>query len=64
MGKDTTYTLRLSSELKKAIKIAAKKDHRSVASLLEKIVIDYLQKERIEIDSMTADEPDLTQKSN
>jgi hypothetical protein len=48
MVKDTTYTLRIDGALKKALTIAAKKDRRTVASLLEKIIVDYLEKQGIE----------------
>ena len=48
MTKDTTYTLRINRNLKEALAIAAKKDRRTVASLLEKIIVDYLEKEGIE----------------
>ena len=48
MAKDTTYTLRINSKLKEALAVAAKKDRRTIASLLEKITVDYLEKQGIE----------------
>jgi len=48
MAKDTTYTLRINSKLKEALAVAAKKDRRTISSLLEKIIVDYLEKEGIE----------------
>jgi len=48
MAKDTTYTLRINSKLKEALAVAAKKDRRTISSLLEKITVDYLEKEGIE----------------
>jgi hypothetical protein len=45
MGKDATYTLRLDSRVKDALKAAAKKDRRTISSLLEKLIYDYLTKE-------------------
>jgi predicted transcriptional regulator len=45
MGKDATYTLRLDSRVKDALKTAARKDRRTVSSLLEKLIYDYLTKE-------------------
>ena len=44
MAKDTTYTLRINSKLKEALGVAAKKDRRTISSLLEKITVDYLEK--------------------
>jgi len=48
MAKDTTYTFRINSKLKEALAVAAKKDRRTIASLLEKITVDYLEKQGIE----------------
>jgi predicted HicB family RNase H-like nuclease len=48
MPKDTTYTLRINSRLKEALAVAAKKDRRTISSLLEKIIVDYLEKVGIE----------------
>jgi len=48
MAKDTTYTLRINSKLKEALAVAAKKDRRTISSLLEKITVDYLEKVGIE----------------
>lgn len=38
----------LTPGLKKALKIAAEKDSRSMASLVEKLIKDHLDKEKIE----------------
>jgi len=48
MAKDTTYTLRINSKLKEALAVAAKKDRRTISSMLEKITVDYLEKVGIE----------------
>jgi hypothetical protein len=48
MAKDTTYTLRINSKLKEALAVAAKKDRRTISSMLEKIIVDYLEKVGIE----------------
>ena len=48
MAKDTTYSLRINSKLKEALAVAAKRDRRTVASMLEKIIVDYLEKQGIE----------------
>ncbi len=42
-----TYNFVLSPGIKDALEIAAKKDRRSMSSLLEKIIIDHLEKEGI-----------------
>jgi hypothetical protein len=48
MAKDTTYTLRINSKLKETLAVTAKKDRRTIPSLLKKIIVDYLEKLEIE----------------
>jgi predicted DNA-binding protein len=45
--KRETLLIRMSTNLKEALKIASKKDSRSMASLIEKLIKDYLEKENI-----------------
>ena len=45
--KKATYSVVLTPGVKEALEIAAQKDRRSMSSLLEKIIIDYLDKEGI-----------------
>ena len=45
MQKDTVYSMRMNSKVREALKRAAKKEYRTVASLLDKIITDYLEKE-------------------
>jgi hypothetical protein len=45
--KKQTYNFVLTPGIKEALEIAAEKDRRSMSSLLEKIIIDYLDKENI-----------------
>jgi hypothetical protein len=45
MRKDVIFSMRMESRVRDVLNEAAKKDHRSVASLLDKILIDYLTKE-------------------
>jgi len=45
MKKDVTYSMRMSRSVQEALKRAAQKDRRSVASLLDKIITDFLEKE-------------------
>ena len=40
MIKNSTFTFRLDSRIKKGLEIAAEKDRRSMASLLEKIIVE------------------------
>ena len=45
MKKDAVYTMRMNSRVREALRKAATKERRTVASLLDKIVTDYLAKE-------------------
>ena len=45
--KKLTYSVVLTPGVKNALEVAAQKDRRSMSSLLEKIIIDYLEKEGI-----------------
>jgi predicted transcriptional regulator len=45
--KKATYSVVLTPGVKEALKIAAEKDRRSLSSFLEKIIIDYLDREGI-----------------
>jgi hypothetical protein len=45
MHKDSTYTLRLDAKMKAALKVAARQDRRTMASLVEKLIADHLTKE-------------------
>ena len=45
MKKDAVYSMRMSSRVREALKKAAQKERRTVASLLDNIIIEYLSQE-------------------
>ncbi len=45
MKKDIVYSIRMNSRIRDLLKMAAEKDRRTMASLIEKIFHDYLEKE-------------------
>ncbi len=45
MEKDAVYSMRMSTSVREALNRVAKKECRTVASLLNKIITDYLRKE-------------------
>ncbi len=49
MHKDSTYTLRLDSKMKAGLKVSARRDQRTVASLVKKLIADHLTKEGFEL---------------
>ena len=44
--KDIVYSIRMSLLVREALKRAAKKERRTVASLLDKVILNYLEEER------------------
>ena len=44
MGKDTIYSMRMTAKVRDALRKAASLEHRTMASLLDKIIADYLEK--------------------
>ena len=51
MKKDVVYTMRMSSRTRESLKLAAQKERRTVASLLDKIITDYLEAAGLLIES-------------
>jgi predicted transcriptional regulator len=47
--KTETLNLRVSSEVKSALKIAAVKEHRSLANMVESLIYDYIKRHELEI---------------
>jgi hypothetical protein len=45
MKKDLIYTMRMSTRVREALTVAANKERRTAASLLDKVITDYLTKE-------------------
>ena len=43
MKKPVMFCMRMSSTMREVLRIAAERDHRSVTSLLHKIIADYLE---------------------
>jgi hypothetical protein len=48
MRKDKIFSLRLTTGMRQALGVAARRDRRSIASLLEKIIAEYLTQESIQ----------------
>ena len=45
--KDETLSIRTSSEVKELLRMAAEKEHRSVASMVEVLVLQYAKKHNL-----------------
>jgi uncharacterized protein (DUF1778 family) len=57
--KDETLSIRISSEIKQILRRAAEHEHRSVASMVEVLVLAYARKHSLQADNM----PDKTKRS-
>jgi hypothetical protein len=45
MKKDVIFSMRMSSEVRDALRKAAKREHRTSSSLLNKVAVEYLERE-------------------
>lgn len=45
--KDETITIRTSAEIKALLKLAAEREHRSAASMMEVLILEYAQAHRL-----------------
>ena len=54
--KDETISIRTSATIKSVLKVAAEREHRSLASMIEVLVLDYANKHGLQtsIDPITA----------
>ncbi len=50
--KDETLSIRTSSEIKELLRLAALREHRSVASMIEVLVLEYARKSNLRSDEM------------
>lgn len=49
-----TLNLRVTSELKELVRLAADREHRSISNLIEVLVRDYCSKNDVKVDSNAA----------
>lgn len=47
--KDETITIRTSAEIKALLKLAAEREHRSAASMMEVLILEYAQRNRLKL---------------
>ncbi|HFH4020666.1 DUF1778 domain-containing protein [Pseudomonas aeruginosa] len=48
--KDETLSIRTSAEIKQLLRKAAEREHRSVASMVEVLILDYAQQNNLQPD--------------
>ncbi|MCQ2045010.1 hypothetical protein SAMN05216194_1177 [Stutzerimonas kunmingensis] len=49
--KDETLTIRTSADIKQLLRMAAEKEHRSVASMMEVLILNYAYEHGLKADS-------------
>jgi c-di-GMP-binding flagellar brake protein YcgR len=49
MKKDIIFSMRMSTQVREALKTAAKREHRTISSLLSKIITEHLEKEGLSV---------------
>jgi uncharacterized protein (DUF1778 family) len=59
--KDETLSIRTSSDIKELLRLAAQKEHRSVASMIEVLVLDYARKNNVSLDETPEDDEAKTE---
>lgn len=52
-----TLNLRVTSELKELVRLAAEREHRSISNLIEVLVRDYCAKHRVRSESSVGKAP-------
>lgn len=49
--KDETLSIRTSAEIKQLLRMAAENEHRSIASMMEVLILNYAQKHGLKADA-------------
>mgnify|MGYP000877164132 FL=1 len=47
--KDETLSIRTSAEIKQLLRLAAEREHRSAASMLEVLILEYAQQHQLKV---------------
>jgi uncharacterized protein (DUF1778 family) len=57
--KDETLSIRTSAEVKQLLRMAAEKEHRSIASMVEVLILDYAREHSLGAEKSTVDDQKL-----
>ena len=55
--KDETLSIRTSADIKQLLRIAAEKEHRSIASMMEVLILNYAQEHGLKADAVQEKSP-------
>lgn len=62
--KDKTLSIRTSADIKQLLRIAAENEHRSIASMMEVLILNYAQEHGLMGEVQATSEKNKTQGSN
>lgn len=51
--KDETLSIRTSADIKQLLRMAAEKEHRSIASMMEVLILNYAQEHDLKTDAQS-----------
>mgnify|MGYP003593877758 FL=1 len=55
--KDETLSIRTSTDIKQLLRMAAEKEHRSIASMMEVLILNYAQEHGLKADAVQEKPP-------
>lgn len=55
--KDKTLSIRTSADIKQLLRMAAEKEHRSIASMMEVLILNYAQEHGLKADAVQEKPP-------
>ncbi len=55
--KDETVSIRTSADIKQLLRMAAEKEHRSIASMMEVLILNYAQEHGLKADASQEKRP-------
>lgn len=55
--KDETLSIRTSADIKQLLRMAAEKEHRSIASMMEVLILNYAQEHGLKADAAQESPP-------
>ncbi len=53
--KDETLSIRTSADIKQLLRIAAEREHRSIASMMEVLILNYAQEHGLKADEQSTE---------
>ncbi len=53
--KDETLSIRTSADIKQLLRMAAEKEHRSIASMMEVLILNYAQEQGLKADEQSTE---------